>query len=58
MADYLADPGFDALHIRVRNQVVADGGLEKAYDWQDCGKPMVSTGKGDWGRGREGGRGG
>jgi predicted sulfurtransferase len=52
MADYLADPGFDALHIRVRNQVVADGGLEKAYDWQDCGKPMVSREQGDWARGK------
>jgi hypothetical protein len=22
-------------------QVVADGGLEKPYNWDDCGKPMV-----------------
>ena len=39
---YQEDPAFDALHVRLREQVVADGGLSevKEYDWQDCGTPM------------------
>ncbi len=42
MATYMEDPAFDALHIRIRDQVVADGGLleQRAFDWADCGKPM------------------
>jgi UPF0176 acylphosphatase like domain len=32
-------PPFSNLHIRVRQQIVADG-LDKSYDWQNAGKSM------------------
>ena len=32
-------PPFSNLHIRVRQQIVADG-FEKLYDWQQAGKPL------------------
>jgi UPF0176 acylphosphatase like domain len=35
-------PPFSNLHIRVRQQVVADG-LDKSYDWQDAGKSNVTA---------------
>lgn len=34
-------PPFSNLHIRVRQQIVADG-LDKSYDWQNAGKSSVS----------------
>ena len=49
MEEYMGEPAFDSLHIRVREQVVADGGVEggrgegrkgKEFDWQDCGVGM------------------
>jgi len=54
-------PPFKALHVRVRNQVVADG-LEKALDWQSAGYDMpplewhdkLKEAKQTKGKGREG----
>ena len=49
MEEYMNEPAFDALHIRIREQVVADGGMEggraggrkgEEFDWQDCGAGM------------------
>lgn len=42
MGQYAQEPAFDALHIRIREQVVADGGLsaEREFDWGDCGRGM------------------
>jgi predicted sulfurtransferase/predicted O-methyltransferase YrrM len=44
MEEYMEEPAFDALHIRIREQVVADGGVEGGreggFDWEDCGVGM------------------
>ena len=34
-------PPFSNLHIRVRQQIVADG-FEKSYDWQQAGKSLIT----------------